>query len=221
MEMWVLSVVGGGLFLALVGRYNAELVLRRWEALLSPAALDALRRLEERVELDSLLAARAHRQAGRAMSERRLAEASRLVALAASVVHEAVPDRLARLRGMAVCCRMASALLVMPPLVPGAFRLREIATLAGLSSFLHHILVAAAERFRLRLWTLEACYRVVRGVSAGSSTRLQSDPSGSRPWESFAAALHDFAALDREHIEAFRVLLLALQNAPVEDARAS
>ena len=117
--------------LALVGRYNAELVLRNWDALLSPAALEALRRLEERVELDAVLATRAHGKAGRALRERRLAEASRLVGLAASVVRDAVPDRLSRLRGMAVCCRMASALLALPPLVPGSFRLREIATLAG------------------------------------------------------------------------------------------
>lgn len=209
----MLSVVGGGLFLALVGRYNTQLVLRGWEALLSPAALRALKRLEEQVETDSLLAERAHGKALRARGERRLAEASRLVALAAAVVSDAVPERLQRLRGMAVCCRMASALLPPPPLLPRAFALREIASLAGLSAFLHQFLVATHERFRLRVWTLGACYLVVRHVATASASRIgPQTPATSSPWDSFESALHDFTTLDREHVEAFKALLLSLQQ---------
>jgi hypothetical protein len=199
MEALVLSVVGGGLFLALVGRYNTQLVLRGWEALLSPAALRALKRLEEQVETDSLLAERAHGKALRARGERRLAEASRLVALAAAVVSDAVPERLQR--------------LPPPPLLPRAFALREIASLAGLSAFLHQFLVATHERFRLRVWTLGACYLVVRHVATASASRIgPQTPATSSPWDSFESALHDFTTLDREHVEAFKALLLSLQQ---------
>ncbi len=213
MEALVLSVVGGGLFLALVGRYNTQLVLRGWEALLSPAAFKALQRLEEQVETDALLAERAHGRAQLARREERLADASRLVSLAAAVVSDAVPERLQRLRGMAVCCRMARALLPPPPLLPRAFRLREIASLAGLSSVIQQFLVATQERFRLRVWTLGVCYLVVRHVASHSASRIRPEAAAApSPWDSFEAALHDFTALDREHVEAFKALLLALQD---------
>lgn len=212
MLVWLLSVLGGFVFLSAIGRYNTNAVLRIWEAVLSPAGQEALRRLEGRVTLDAFLAERAQRKALQAHMARRYVEAARLIRLAAQVVAEAVPDRLTRLRAMAVCMRMASALVPLPPLLPSEFLLRQTATLAGLSAFFNHVLVATEERFHLRLWTLAQGYRFVRHVARLSSEHIAKRPQAGHAWSAFDAAVHDLASLDRGHVEALRVLLIALQS---------
>jgi hypothetical protein len=215
MWTWVLPLLGGGVFLYAVGRYNIRSVLREWESLLTPEGQRALAALRDHVELDALLAQDAHAKARRERRRQRFSEAARLLDLAARVIAQAVPDRLGRLRAMAVCSRMVAALLPMRPLLPRSFRLRELASVAGICALLHHLLVASEERFRLRLWAMAAGYRIVLGIARRSASTVESGADGSEvPWGRFDAALSDFQALDREHVESFRVLLLALQHTP-------
>ena len=72
-----------------------------------------------------------------------------------------VSDRLKRLRAMGVCIRMATAILPVPALKPRDFRLTQLSSLAGLSKFIHHLLVSTGERFLLRLYVLGLGYRII------------------------------------------------------------
>lgn len=216
MLIWALPVLGGLVFLGVLGRYNLRTSLRDWMLVLSPASRETVTALASHVELDAFLAGHAHSAAVRSLGSGELEEAVRLLDLAASVIVEAVPDRLTRLRGMAVCCRMASALLPLPPLAPRDFRLWQIVTLAGLGTLAHHFLVSMGERFLLRLWLMGLCYRIVKGVACRSAGKARREPHALSPWRRFEAALADFKTLDREHVESFRALMMSLAAEPVE-----
>ena len=125
-------------------------------------------------------------------------------------MEEATPDRLKRLRAMGVCIRMATAILPISPLRPRNFRLAQIASLAGLASFLHHVLVSTGERFLLRLYVLGLGYRIVTRSLSGSTGGLSHDVGDVWAWDIFERATSDWTSLEREHLESFRIFILSL-----------
>jgi hypothetical protein len=209
MLIWLLPLCGGVLFISVIGAYNRDSVLQDWEFLLSEGSDRAMSLREELAE-DQFLAERAHHKAAHARDENDLPGAAILIALAARVIRDAVPGRLERLRKMATCCRMASALIPLPPIVPGHFQLRSLGTIAGIGRLFHYLLVGMDERFRLRLWLLGISYQALRLVSDRSAATLQSDPRTSPAWITLEHALSDFKTLDSEHVVSFQALLVSL-----------
>jgi len=210
MWTWALPIASGVLFVVLFGRYNLRAALRDWDALLAPTTASVVLGLQQSVELDAFLA---HRTFGKALDARRrlqIEESLRLLDRAVQVIAQAIPDRLSRLRGMAICARMASAILPVPQLIPGGLRLRPLATLAGAAGLLHHMLVSMEERYWLRLAVLGLCYRIVCGVCGRAASRAAWDAASSAPWQTFELAIADFRTLDHEHVESFRRLLVSL-----------
>jgi hypothetical protein len=208
--MWVLPLVGALLCLALYPRHGLAAVLESWELLLTPAMKRATNALCVQVDLDAALLDHAHESAVRARQDAQMAEAVRLLELAYSVVEQATPDRLARLKAMSVCCRMAAAIVPLPPLRPVDFQLRGLATGAGLATALHDFLFTSVERFRLRLGVLRFGFRLVQRAMRRSTDRLRRSPDTVPSWTDFASAKSDFKRLDLDHAQSFRALLASL-----------
>lgn len=204
--LWVLPLLGLLLHLALV-RYRLRDVEGDWEGLLSGRTARKARAFEDEAALtalmaeDTLAAARSAREAG----DRR--EATRLFALACDVITIAVPDRTARLQAMRRCARMLAAMVPLPALVPAGFRLRAVATRAGLGLAVHHLLASTQERFRWLCVVLGWCYRAVARQAAASANGVRSAPAPEAPWRRFEDGLADFRTLDARHVEALRALL--------------
>lgn len=201
------SVLGGVLLCASLGRFDCAAAARTWRFLLSPAGAAAVAALTRDVETDALRLDYTYTRAVRARERAALREAHRLLGLALAVIEEAVPDRLTRLDAMRVVSRLAAAMLPLPPISPAGFRLTELRGIATLGAALHHLLVAGAERFRLRLWVLSCGFRVVlrctRSACAGA-------PAAAAAWHRFETGMSDFKLLDREHADAFRAAVMAL-----------
>ena len=193
-----------------LGRYNARAVERDWEMMLTAKGRGAMEALELQVLCDGAAVDSARIGALSARERADFGQATRLAGLAYRAVEEATPDRLKRLRAMGVCIRMATAILPISPLRPRNFRLAQIASLAGLASFLHHVLVSTGERFLLRLYVLGLGYRIVTRSLSGSTGGLSHDVGDVWAWDIFERATSDWTALEREHLESFRIFILSL-----------
>jgi hypothetical protein len=193
-----------------LGRYNARAIERDWEMMLTAKGRGAIEALDLQVLCDGAAVESARIGALSARERADFGQATRLAGLAYRAVEEATPDRLKRLRAMGVCIRMATAILPVPPLKPGNFRLTQLASLAGLSSFIHHVLVSTGERFLLRLYVIGLGYRIVGRALGGSTTGLSRDVGDAWAWDVFDRATVDWASVEREHVESFRVFVLSL-----------
>jgi hypothetical protein len=193
-----------------LGRYNSRAVERDWEMMLTAKGRGAIEALELQVLCDGAAVESARIGALGARDRADYGQATRLAGLAYRAVEEATPDRLKRLRAMGVCIRMATAILPVPALRPRNFRLAQLSSLAGLASFGHHLLVSTGERFLLRLYVVGLGYRIITRALGGSTTGLSHDVGDAWAWDIFDRATSDWASLEREHVESFRVFVLSL-----------
>lgn len=214
MLLWILPVAGGALVLFLYGRYNLAAVMHDWEMMLTPSGRRALATLGGQVELDAVMADQTYAAARAARGRADYREAVRLLDLSLSVVGEAVPDRLSRLRAIAVCSRMASAIMPTPPLSARAFRLPALSAGMGIGGMLHYLAVNTRDAFALRLHLLAWAFRLVFWHAARAASTAREDARPEAPWSEFADGLADFKTLDREHVEAFKVLMMSLAASP-------
>jgi hypothetical protein len=194
----------------ILGRYNARAIERDWEMMLTAKGRGAIEALELQVLCDGAAVDSARIGALSARERADFPQATRLAGLAYRAVEEATPDRLKRLRAMGVCIRMATAILPVPPLRPKNFRLAQLSSLAGLSAFIHHLLVSTGERFLLRLYVLGLGYRIITRSLGGSSATIRNDVGDVWAWDAFDRATADWSSLEREHVESFRVFVLSL-----------
>jgi hypothetical protein len=194
----------------ILGRYNARAIERDWEMMLTAKGRGAIEALELQVLCDGAAVESARIGAMSARERADFPQATRLAGLAYRAVEEATPDRLKRLRAMGVCIRMATAILPVQPLKPRNFRLAQLSSLAGLSSFIHHLLVSTGERFLLRLYVLGLGYRIIARSLSGSSGGITQDVGDDWAWDAFDRATADWSSLEREHVESFRVFVLSL-----------
>jgi len=146
----------------------------------------------------------------RARRDAQMEEAVRLLGLAYSVVEQTTPDRLTRLKAMSLCCRMAAAIVPLPPLRPADFRLRQLATEAGLAAALHDLLFTTGERFRLRLGLLRFGFHLVLRTMRRSLEQLKRSPGAPPSWADFASAKDDFKKLDLDHTRSLQALMASL-----------
>lgn len=182
-----------------LGRYQQLEALREWEWLLTQRCMEAIDELTRDLELDARMATSAFDAARGTMD---LVEAKRLLALAYSVLQRALPGRLGRLRGMAICIRMAGAIAPLAALPPAHFHLRSVRTLAGAAAGLHHVLVGMRERFGLRVAVVAWGFRLALHSfgAAGSAS----------DWRRADAALRDWKLLDAAHVASFDAMLRSL-----------
>ncbi len=193
-----------------LGRYNARAIERDWEMMLTAKGRGAIEALELQVLCDGAAVESARIGALSARESADYSQATRLAGLAYLAVEEATPDRLKRLRAMGVCIRMATAILPVPALKPKNFRLSQLSSLAGLASFIHHLLVSTGERFLLRLYVIGLGYRIISRSLSGSSRGIRHDVGDVWSWDAFDRATADWSSLEREHVESFRVFVLSL-----------
>ena len=194
----------------ILGRYNSRAIERDWEMMLTAKGRGAIEALELQVLCDGAAVESARIGALSARDRADFAQATRLAGLAYRAVEEATPDRLKRLRAMGVCIRMATAILPVQALKPRDFRLAQLSSLAGLSKFIHHLLVSTGERFLLRLYVLGLGYRIITRSLSGSSASVKNDVGDVWAWDIFDRATADWSTLEREHVESFRVFVLSL-----------
>lgn len=199
--------------LLVLGRKNAPVSKDEWDALLDEESKRIMAGLELQVLADKAMASDALQKALDARNTMAFAKAIRLVDMAASVLQDASNDRLARLKGMALAVRMASAILPIKAVPVGCCSLREVRTLFALGAVLHHMLVSATERMLLRVWLLRFAYGLALRAMVKGTTRLHADPALDAAWAQCSAAVKDFTVtLDPAHVEAYRVLLDAARH---------
>src|SRR5207245_6236416 len=192
---WVLGVVGFACLALVIGqasRYRHEHTVKEWDRLLSPGMRFAVQSLELAVEADAAMADSGLHGARQARDRQELAEAIRLLELSCTAIERATPDRLKRLRAMAVLIRMAAALVPVRPLRIRDYNLRELVALVGVGAALHHVLVSALERFLLRLQVLGIGFRLALRVLVGARRQAAASPAAQRPWGDYERALQDW-----------------------------
>ena len=214
MLLWVLGAAGFVCLALVIGqaaRYRHERTIKQWDQMLSPGMRFAVQSLELEVKAGAAMADSGFQGAQRARERNELAEAVRLMELSCTAIEQATPDRLRRLRAMAVMIRMAAALVPVRPLRIRDYRLRELIAVVGVGAALHQVLVSAVERFLLRLQVLGIGFRLALRVLVGARRQAAAAPAARRPWADYERALEDWKTLDREHLETFKALARSLE----------
>lgn len=199
-----LALVGGLAVLFLVGRYRDAGLEVRWESLVTPAGRRALDELRGRFAVERPVIDLALGRPVQLAAAGDEVEAARLLIAGYTYMSSLAKDRAQLLRSMARYSRMVAALMPLPPVAAGDFRLRGLATLAGAAAVAHHFLVTVPERFRLRAAVLRRGFWIV--LRALAQQRPQSAPR----WAVVVDALADWHTLDEETLESFRALVTAV-----------
>ena len=210
MWFWIISLAATVLCLLFFGRYNLRAVVRDWTFALPMSGRRAVNLLQEKVELTARMISFACEQADKARNDADLAVAVHFLKLALSVVEEAIPDRLMRLRAMEAACWMAAAMAPVPTLRGSRFQSRRLRRAADVARFLQSLMLTTAERFHLRLKLLTWGYWYVRKAARVSVGAAATRPGWQPAWTEFTRATNDFSTLDAEKVKAFRTLMLSL-----------
>lgn len=203
----LLAAIAAGVVVLVLGTFDRNRALRRWDFVLSGRAEKATEALRTRLAEDTDIAAHTYDLALERKATLSYDEAVRLLAIAAETIEEAAADRQRRLRALSVYARMAEAIVPVPPVRPARFRLLEMKSLTQVASWLQELVATYEERFRFRLAVIGFGIRLVVRSIRGSRTRATLDPTHSEPYRTFGDSLHDFRSLDDEHVESFRQLL--------------
>jgi hypothetical protein len=201
----VVSVLGGLALLAalsLADQHRGE----GWERLRLAAASNALRDLQSQYAVERTAADAAYARADASRARGDVDEAVRLMNVGYEYLSELAQDRRAYLSEMALYCRLVSAIVPLPPLRPGQFQLAELRHLAGIGGVVHYLLVAAVERFRLRLWLLGRGFALVVRALVPRSERVP-------------AARSDFRTLEDETVRSAEALVEALAVARLAERK--
>jgi len=201
----IVSVLGGLALLAalsLADQHRGE----GWERLRLAAASTALRDLQSQYAIERTAAEAAYARADASRARGDVDEAVRLMDVGYQYLSELAQDRRAYLGEMALYCRLVSAIVPLPPLRPRQFQLAELRRLAGVGGVLHYVLVAAVERFRLRLWLLGRGFALVVRALVPRSARV-------------AAARSDFHTLEDETLRSAEALVEALAVARLAERK--
>lgn len=188
--------------LFLLGRFDRAAAKSDWDMVLSRATEEYIERWEVQARLEPELGGITFEAAREKMDLDEVDEAKRLLAISYSIFCGATQDRVVRLRGMAVCARMASAFVPLVPVQPAQFRLREVSALAGVGQVFHHFLVTGAERFVLRAQVISFGLRLVLRAMNRSKDGMTAEQ-----WRLFSDGRLDWGTLDEAHIETLRALV--------------
>ncbi len=203
----LLAAMAAFVVVLVLGRFDRNRALRRWDFVLSGRAETATEALRTRLAEDTEIASHTYDLALKRRASLSYDEAVRLLAIAADTIEEAAEDRQRRLRALSVYARMAEAIVPVAPVRPAQFKLSETRSLTRIAEWLHEFLSTYQERFRFRLAVIGFGIRLVVRSIRGSRTRASIEPSHPEPYQTFGDSLHDFRALDDEQVESFRQLM--------------
>lgn len=203
--MLILLAIASGVFVIFViGRYRDAGLEIDWQDLVTPAGRRALQELRHRFALERPAIELALGRPAQIAAAGNEAEAARLLVAGVEYVAGLAEDRQQLLRSMARYSRMVNAMMPLPPVAAGGFRLRQLATLAGAAAVAHHLLVTVPERFRLRAAVLRRGFWIV--LRALATRRPETAPR----WAVVVDALADWHTLDEETLESFGALVTAV-----------
>jgi hypothetical protein len=167
------------------------------ELVLTAAGRRQLRRGQQHVALDTVIADSIHGTTAPVWGREDTAQTLEMLELAFSVLAEATPSRLRRLAGMTVCCQMAYAMLPRPPLTR-----RSLVRSAGTRLVLIFDIVAFG------------C-RLLRKSLSPSGARPRPERVVVQPWQFLEQGPldpHDLQPFDDDPLEAFRALVTSLES---------
>lgn len=203
----LLAAIAAAAVVLVLGSFDRNRSLKRWDFVLSGRAEEATEALRSRLAEDTDIATHTYDLAIKRRATLSYDEAVRLLAIAAETIEEAAEDRRRRLRALSVYARMAEAIVPVPPVRPSQFKLPQTRSLTRFAQWLQELLSSYEERFRFRLTVIGFGIRLVVRSIRGSHARASVAPSQSEPYRTFGDSLHDFRALDEEQVESFRQLM--------------
>ena len=198
------------LVLLLAGHRDQERTLREWEIVLNPDGAQTYDHVSAQLAFNAAAVRESYMSAERAQAEGRLEEALRYLSLGSRMVSSCSDDLLGTLRSLGSLARHASAIAPIPPLRPSGFRARELATLAGLHIFGHHLLITTRERLRLRLAVLRCAVRAASALLLRATWRTREAPSKAAGWARIGALRADLGTLTDESLLSLRAVLASL-----------
>jgi hypothetical protein len=105
---------------------------------------------------------------------------------------------------------MAEAIAPMPPLRPGMFHARQLATLAGLHQVGHHLLITTRERLHLRLAVLRCGVRAATWLVIRATWGARKDINDTRRWRHVDEVRGDLGLVTDETLASLRGVLASL-----------
>lgn len=214
-----LCIVGGLLFLVIVGRHNEATTARDWEMALTPMGEAILGEVAEGVRAQSVMIETSYGSAERERAAGSFDEAVRLLSVGSRAVEACAPSMLHLVKSIGVLARQAAAIAPVTPVRPAAFRAVELRTLARLAAVAHHLLVTARERLGLRLAVLRYGFRAIVGRLLGATHAAASQPDEAAHWDRVGALRGDLGALTDESVETLRLVLVSLGAVPATAVR--
>jgi hypothetical protein len=203
-----------GLLAALIATafYNHASLQRQWEFVLEPWHDEILSGFHAKAAGEQAAANSAYRRALKATNH---AEAVRLIDVGLRFVERTAEDWMTILRYTALLSRMADAITPISPLGVWAFRLPALRGWALVNAILHHFVVTAGERLRLRCYVLRECWKVARRNARRSTRRIT---RGVDDWRRLAMVREDLATSTEETIRSFHAILLSISARQANEA---
>lgn len=182
----------------LTDRARCRSIEEAWSGVLSSSGSNVLTYLvlavdEHRVGLD--LAARAARARDAARLRR-----------AVAIVDGFAPGLAEGLQAVRTMSRVVAALVPLPPVAPSVWRAWRLRGLSAAALVIHVVLVAAAERVRLRVWLLGRALGICLASLRCSATHAETEPA----WSRVESALHDLGVVGDEAELSYRRVVTAL-----------
>jgi hypothetical protein len=206
-------MVVGWIVVTILARRNEKKIQSEWETLLSPASERTFLQTRNHVERSSSMVGVAINEAIEMRKLGDLDEAIRFLDTSGDVIERFTPNLLSLLKVMIKFSRMMSAITPVSPILPHDFHLAELTNLAYLNRMLHHFLISARQRFRLKLYLLGkgvaiASRYLLQGIKNVVTRRSAAD----QEWEEIAKIGQDFQRLSNESVQSLRALLEALST---------
>jgi hypothetical protein len=206
-------MIFGWIVVTILARRTEKKVQSEWETLLSPASERTFLQTRNQVERSSSMLGVAINEAIETRKLGDLDEAIRFLDTSGDVIERFTPNLLSLLKVMIKFSRMMSAITPVSPILPHDFHLGELTNLAHLNRMLHHFLISARQRFRLKLYLLGkgvaiASRYLLQGIKNVVTRRSAAD----QEWEEIAKIGQDFQRLSNESVQSLRALLEALST---------
>jgi hypothetical protein len=198
-------------FLLIAGRHNELAVQRDWEFVLNPEGHRLYSDTVDEILRDRGVTEQMYEDAFKARGDGQTEKAIRFLETGSLVVAGYYSQSLLELlRNVGHLASAAAAIAPLPPLRPAGFEARELATLAGLQRFVHHLLLTTRDRLAFRLAVLRCSVRAAVGLLLRTTSKTRSEPEADRHWRRLSALRTDLGTLTDEALLSLRSVLASL-----------